>query len=851
MDDETYDLGVDEPDAKPRRPGLPVEPRRLLRILAPERKRLLRAFLIAAAVSLFASLFVPETYESAAVLVYEGAPLPVPKEAARAAGAFVRAASAQSRLREVRDRLGWGISDQQLMRLVQVTEEKGGSMRIAAQAGSAEDAQLLAQTVLDVFLAHQAAFHGKRLEVLTAENELSLERANERRDAAQEAFDAFRKKSGKSDLLNEKAQLLTRAAGLRSRADEAEVEIAAQTALIEELETAQRELPRQIVGSATKGSAVEGPLARARSELAEARATLSEAHPRVQALKQRVAGLEAQKGGHPVEVGEQTLVVNPARASVEQQLAGARASLAAARERYAALQVLLQNVQREADALAPAEGEARRVMGELSASIARVEQLRERKAALRDAALGPLTGFRVLSSPVVPEESVRAMSYVVFLFLFPFLAVLLYALLILLRSLRTLKVEAPREVAWWGNGPVLGTSVWPSVPDALDDFVDELEDQGVYGAGRTLVVPATEAEREIACSFAMRLAEAPWLAAAILDVGERAGPQSALVTPAPGGDASLVTPAPESRPRRLSTQGTPSVAQGRAIPHKPTMQGFVPPTEGSSSAPPGPEIPSTPTGGRGPLSADRPPRKRTVIGLPSAESPEASEILAEPTRESTPPPAGPAAFGDAPSGLQPFRRKREARATIRMVVPVTQDVTAAEASTPHDLDPDEEAFLLTRPVPIATDETPSRASRAIHESAGTAHADASNAVMRAAVRLLGSQDEDITQLRRSEPPARARTGDVTGVALAWNGPLTGPVLRRAARLAHRVMVVVSSGLSVVDLARVQTRLGRDKGVGYVLVNVDDSYVDAEDRVGPVEEFWRGEREADSGDPQLP
>ena len=93
--------------------------------------------------------------------------------------------------------------------------------------------------------------------------------------------------------------------------------------------------------------------------------------------------------------------------------------------------------------------------------------------------------------------------------------------------------------------------------------------------------------------------------------------------------------------------------------------------------------------------------------------------------------------------------------------------------------------------------------------------------------------------------------DVRGVALAWNGPLTGPVLRRAARLAHRVVVVVSSGLSVVDLARVKSRLGREKGVGYVFVDVDETYIETHDRVGPVEEFWQGEREGSSDNPRLP
>jgi hypothetical protein len=182
-----------------------------------------------------------------------------------------------------------------------------------------------------------------------------------------------------------------------------------------------------------------------------------------------------------------------------------------------------------------------------------------------------------------------------------------------------------------------------------------------------------------------------------------------------------------------------------------------------------------------------------------------------------------------------------------MVIPSVQGAAAHDASAEGPPTSEEDAFLLTRPVPVATDETPSRVGRAVHVRTETPYASASDAVMRAAVRLLGDDEDDVTQLRRSEPPTQRELEQVTGVALAWNGPLSGPVLRRAARLAHRVMVVVSSGLSAVELARIKRRLGRDKGVGYVLVNLEDVYLDTEDRVGPVAEFWRGDRDADSPD----
>ena len=180
-------------------------------------------------------------------------------------------------------------------------------------------------------------------------------------------------------------------------------------------------------------------------------------------------------------------------------------------------------------------------------------------------------------------------------------------------------------------------------------------------------------------------------------------------------------------------------------------------------------------------------------------------------------------------------------------MPVMSTSASASATAHEEPELDEDAFLLTRSLPVETEEVAPtvKVGQAVPVREHPIDSGTSKAVMRAAVRLLGDGDDEVTGLRRTEDrPSLPALGEVTGVAIAWNGPLSGPVLRRAARLAHRVMVVVSSGMSGVDLARVHRRLGREKGVGYVLVNVSDAYVDLHDRVGAVEEFWEGARDAD-------
>ena len=83
-----------------------------------------------------------------------------------------------------------------------------------------------------------------------------------------------------------------------------------------------------------------------------------------------------------------------------------------------------------------------------------------------------------------------------------------------------------------------------------------------------------------------------------------------------------------------------------------------------------------------------------------------------------------------------------------------------------------------------------------------------------------------------------RGGDNLTVAQAWDGPPDGPSLRRAARLADRVLVVIAAGtLSMTEVAALRSRLGRNSGIGLLLVGLNPEFVRLPDRVGEVERFW--------------
>ena len=97
-----------------------------------------------------------------------------------------------------------------------------------------------------------------------------------------------------------------------------------------------------------------------------------------------------------------------------------------------------------------------------------------------------------------------------------------------------------------------------------------------------------------------------------------------------------------------------------------------------------------------------------------------------------------------------------------------------------------------------------------------------------------------TALAKRSPDAQAIVQDPpwSSATQPWTGPDAGPALRRAARTADRVLVIVRAGeTKATELLEVPARLGRTQGIAYLPVAVHEDFRRLPDRVGPVKEFW--------------
>lgn len=638
-----------------KRPGWPLDPFRIRRALWNGRLWLF-GFTIAGVLLglIWAKGVLGNSYETTAVLKYEGALHLAGYQFATGASLAPAAQSlhSESVLRRIREE---GKIDSNLPalagRIKYTFDRRSETMQIAVQDDTAEGSAEFAHLVTDVFLSYHRERQARRIEDEIDRVTKRIEAAKQEASEARKRYNEFRERHGIANLSREQRSSVDSAATLRADSEFASAEIRALEAQVSSYEQQLESTPRTSVvagGTSPERQAYN----RLRQELAAARASLSPNHPRLQALEMQVAQLKAElRGASGGVIGS-----NSTYRTLSEELRGAKSQLATLKERQKGISQLADRAQERVESFSGIEGEASALLAEVEVNEALVRRLRGAEAILEDRLENPPSSFSVLDPGVVPELPLRNKKKIVVFGVLSMLGVFFGLLFALWREFRGFRPQTPAEIAFWGHGPVLGSTGWPADAHGLEELVAGLDDLAPDAMGELLFIGGTQGDSAYAMQLSRRMSE----------------------------DWFFDRPAPREQSAPYATQE------------------------------------------RGPLR--------------------------------TPPPSGP--------------------------------------------------FPTSGPYPVGGG--PSRPS--------AAPAQPSTALARRPVNLV----------RRRE-----------GLRLdAWDGPFEDQALRRAARLADRVVVLVrSDAMSAVELNGVRRRLGRDSGIGYIVLGLPDSLRNLPDRVGLVGAFW--------------
>lgn len=513
-DSETPDDGE---SPKKRRPGVPVEPARVLKAIRRGRWWLLAAAAIGVvAGALVAKFAIRHSYQASASLRFEGvAALDDAQEgdgASRARSDLpsrIESLRRETVLREVRAQMGMSEVPLAAMHAMfeNTQDAESGLVTITGSGDSPERAARFANTIVEVFVAHERERRRSEIDAAISALDERIEAAQGELQLARSRYDAFRHEHGVTDLTTEQEAALAQAADLRAQADLATAEIASLEARVRELREEVRRMPRMQVVASQSESVDEQELARAEAHLEQLRGTLSGEHPRVQVAERQVRSLrERVRGGGGTKVtGSVSMGASATYETAQTALATASADLEATRRRSVELQRLAQEAQARVAGFSAIEGEASALIADVQVKETLLNALRNNRARLENMIENPDPGFRIVARAVEPETAVPSRRKYYVAAAIPTALVLLVVLGLLFRELRGLKLHTASEIAWWGNGPVVGTTTWPRDPRAAGDLVADLDDWVPEAKGTMLIVGATEHEQPLASELARQL----------------------------------------------------------------------------------------------------------------------------------------------------------------------------------------------------------------------------------------------------------------------------------------------------------------------------------------------------------
>ncbi|MGB8329196.1 MAG: hypothetical protein WCE62_03645 [Polyangiales bacterium] len=544
------------------RPGSPVDPYRLGRALLWGKRWLIGAAVLGAIVGfLWVKLMMFSAYQTTVTLQYEGdlqvAGMPATNSTVAPAADALRR---QSVLRKIAEESDFEGSLTALGRSFGYDIDlMTNTLHITVSGDTGEEAAEYARVVTDVFMAYHKERQSKRIEEELARGRKRIEAGEHEAEIARRRYNEFREKHGIADLSTEQQSMVESAAKLRAESELTISELRGLEAEVASLEGQLAKIPKTSFVSSGK-SPERAAYNRMREELAEAQATLSPSHPRVQALLQQVNQLRAQmgQGSGTSASGDGLVGVNTTYQAVDEKLREAKSHLAALRERQRGLSGMADKAQERVEAFSDIEGEASALLADVQVSENLVSGLRRTEAALEDALRDPPSGFVVLDPGAVPEYPMRNKAKLVVFAAIPILSVAVVLLLVLRREFHGLRVETPAEVAYWGSGPVLGSTPWPNDPRGLDELVAGLDDFVPEAKGTMLIIGASRDEASLAKDLADRINDDWFIEQRTVESRDVPGP--------PRPEQGPLHAPPPSGPYPIGRVGSQSVALARRPP---------------------------------------------------------------------------------------------------------------------------------------------------------------------------------------------------------------------------------------------------------------------------------------------
>lgn len=479
----------DNEEQQAGRPGLPIDPLRILNTL----RRRWQLIVIAGVFGAFlgaaiAKKFVESNYAASGIITWNTAYDYKPEERA----AIVEAMLFSSNLDEVKKRMKIDVPNVVLSKLITVTPSpKSNNIVIDSTWGSPEGASDLVNDLIDVFLARRHKVIKDKLGAVSDRYRNAVAEAERQQAEASKLYDKFRSESGISDISQERELAIQQAAALSAQTDSARVQAEAAQKQLAALEGGSKTGSAPVTGTNDALSAADREqaaadakrLPAARQEYEQAKLQYNAEDPRVRKLEAEIQALEARIKAHG----------NDPRRKID----AIRSSAAAAETRRKAAEESQAQLQERLNKLSAVEGKAAMLLGGIKVAD---EALANAKALLAQSELeaqNPPSEFRVIERAKVPDEALASPRKNIAIGT-PIGFLLGSTLLIILWSLRKLDVRTPQEAAFWSGVPVVGASTWPRDPDMLSSLMHDLDDYAPHCEGVTLIVGASLDEAHLA-----------------------------------------------------------------------------------------------------------------------------------------------------------------------------------------------------------------------------------------------------------------------------------------------------------------------------------------------------------------